>query len=65
LEVRFAFAGVPRGRGLEPELQEPFVGAGTPRRTRVERSRMLEPRVRTTSLGRTAVFVRPATTHPK
>jgi hypothetical protein len=33
VEVCFAFAGVPRGRGQEPELREPFVGAGTTRRT--------------------------------
>jgi hypothetical protein len=62
LEVRFTFVGVPQGWGQEPEPREPFVGAGTPRHTGVERSRTPEPGVRTTSPSRTAISVKPAMT---
>jgi hypothetical protein len=43
LEVRLTFAGIPRGAGPGDGAAEPFVGAGTPRRVREERSRTPEP----------------------
>jgi hypothetical protein len=64
LEVHFAFTRIPWGWGQEPDLWEPFVGVGTPRRTGEERSRTPKPGVRTTLLGRTTVTVKPATTPP-
>jgi hypothetical protein len=66
----FQLGGAPRlhwdtaGAGPGAGAAGPFVGAGTPRRVGEERSCTPEPGVRTSSSGRTAVTVRPATTPP-